>query len=78
MQNQTLSLDSITSKRKFKLPKLELEPFNGEVRYWLGVGRLGPKKIYDDDDIVGEEKYKHLILDTHKRSRNLYYLAFYE
>lgn len=36
-QNQytSLSLDGMATRRKFKLPNLELQPFNGKIKNWL-------------------------------------------
>lgn len=58
----------IASRRKFKLPKLELRKFDGDVRQWLQFwGQF--EKIDKDPDIVPEDKFQYLVQATVKGSR---------
>ncbi|XP_035221803.1 uncharacterized protein LOC118194722 [Stegodyphus dumicola] len=50
-------------KRNFKLPKLELQKFNGETRNWLGFwGQF--KKIDEDVNIDDDDKFQYLLQAT--------------
>ena len=55
------------TKRKFKLPKLELTKFNGDIKDWLSFWSQF-KKIHEDDDIEPEDKFQYLIQATERDS----------
>ncbi|XP_070515343.1 uncharacterized protein [Cardiocondyla obscurior] len=48
------------SKRSYKLPKIEISKFSGDIRDWLQFWSLF-KKIHEDADIVNEDKFQYLI-----------------
>ncbi|XP_024871304.1 uncharacterized protein LOC112454249 [Temnothorax curvispinosus] len=48
------------SKKSFKLPKIELAKFSGDVQEWLQFWSLF-KKIHDDADIANKDKFQYLI-----------------
>lgn len=51
---------SASHQRNYKLPKLELKKFNGDVRQWIGFwGQF--RKIHDDPNIDVEDKFQYLI-----------------
>ncbi|GBM38066.1 hypothetical protein AVEN_40947-1 [Araneus ventricosus] len=60
--------ESISNKRNFKLPKIELQKFYGSLKDWLSFWGLF-KKIAKDSDIPNEDKYQYLIQSTLKGSR---------
>ncbi|GBO35811.1 hypothetical protein AVEN_24543-1 [Araneus ventricosus] len=60
--------ESISNKRSFKLPKIELQKFDGGLKDWLSFWGLF-KKIDEDSDIPNEDKYQYLIQSTLKGSR---------
>ncbi|GBN53770.1 hypothetical protein AVEN_128855-1 [Araneus ventricosus] len=60
--------ESISNKRNFKLPKIELQKFDGNLKDWLSFWGLF-KKIDEDSDIPNEDKYQYLIQSTLKGSR---------
>ncbi|GBM93825.1 hypothetical protein AVEN_162243-1 [Araneus ventricosus] len=60
--------ESISNKRSFKLPKIELQKFDGSLKDWLSFWGLF-KKIDEDSDIPNEDKYQYLIQSTLKGSR---------
>ncbi|GBM37184.1 hypothetical protein AVEN_14957-1 [Araneus ventricosus] len=60
--------ESISNKRNFKLPKIELQKFDGSLKDWLSFWGLF-KKIDEDSDIANENKYQYLIQSTFKGSR---------
>ncbi|KAJ8970484.1 hypothetical protein NQ317_016240 [Molorchus minor] len=64
LKSQDLQRDggSVTSqsKRRFKLPKLEVTKFNGDVKNWIGFwGQI--RKIHDDEDIADEDMFQYLL-----------------
>ncbi|XP_035220186.1 uncharacterized protein LOC118193241 [Stegodyphus dumicola] len=52
-----------STKRNFKLPKLDLQKFNGETRNWLGFWRQF-KKIHEDVNIDDDDKSQYLLQAT--------------
>lgn len=60
------------TKRKFKLPALELKKFGGEVKDWLTFwGQF--KKINDDPDIDDSDKFQYLLqaMEINTRAREV-------
>ena len=57
-----------SSRRKLKLPKIELKTFSGEVRDWLGFWSQF-KRIHEDKDIEVEDKFQYLIQATSTGTR---------
>ena len=56
------------TKRKFKLPTLELKKFGGDVQDWLTFwGQL--KKIDGDPDIDEADKFQYLLQTTSPNTR---------
>lgn len=55
------------SRRKFRLPKIELKRFNGNVRNGIGFWRQF-RKIHEDNDIDGEDKFQKLLQATGPKS----------
>jgi len=47
-------------RRKFKLPKVELKKFGGELKEWLGFWSQF-KRIHDDADVEVEDKFHFLL-----------------
>ncbi|XP_035229520.1 uncharacterized protein LOC118201511 [Stegodyphus dumicola] len=51
----------------FRLPKLELKRFDGNIKNWLGFwGKF--KKIHDDDRIDADDKFQYLLQATEEGS----------
>ncbi|GBM33544.1 hypothetical protein AVEN_197303-1 [Araneus ventricosus] len=51
------------TKRNFRLLKLELKRFDGDIKNWLGFwGQF--KKIHDDDSIDSDDKFQFLLQAT--------------
>lgn len=50
----------VCSRRKLKLPKIELKKFGGEVKEWLSFWSQF-KRIHDDEGIRAEDKFQYLI-----------------
>ena len=57
-----------TAIKSFKLPKIELVKFSGEVREWLQFWSLF-KKIHEDHGMQKEEKFRYLIQAMVPQSR---------
>ncbi|XP_071056562.1 uncharacterized protein [Onthophagus taurus] len=53
LANQSLS-------HKFKLPKIELKKFGGDIREWLAFWSQF-KKVHEDEDLAPEDKFQYLI-----------------
>lgn len=54
------NVEMVNNRRKFRLPKLELKKFDGDVRNWiLFWGKF--KKIHEDNDIDLEDKFQYLL-----------------
>lgn len=63
---RSISETGKATKRKFKLPKIELKKFDGNIKNWLGFwGQF--KKINDDDNIDDDDKYQYLLQATSPR-----------
>lgn len=60
MSPTTFSGGHCEVRKTFKLPKIELIKFGGEVRDWLQFWSLF-KKIHDDPDIAKEDKFQYLL-----------------
>jgi hypothetical protein len=54
------SASTTTRKRNFKLPKIELKKFNGELKEWLGFWSQF-QKIDEDDTLHVTDKFQYLI-----------------
>lgn len=54
--------------RTFKLPKIELPKFNGELKDWLQFWSLF-KNIHEDSSITKEDKFQYLVQAMVKESR---------
>lgn len=75
-----LLLDDATSmpasqmgRRKFKLPKIELKKFGGELKEWLQFwGQF--RKIDEDEGLDDEDKFQYLIQSTTEGSRAREYI----
>ncbi|XP_055942529.1 uncharacterized protein LOC129972416 [Argiope bruennichi] len=70
--NPTVNADTLSSvggeKRKFKLPRLELKKFGGEIKDWLPFwGQF--VKIDEDNDIDETDKFQYLVQATIPNSR---------
>ncbi|KAF2890001.1 hypothetical protein ILUMI_16172, partial [Ignelater luminosus] len=52
--------DNADSKRKFKLPKIELKKFGGDLKDWLQFWSQF-KNIHEDKSITTEDKFQYLI-----------------
>ncbi|XP_045479807.1 cell division cycle 5-like protein [Harmonia axyridis] len=50
-------------KRKFRLPKIELKKFDGNVKNWIGFGGQF-RKIHEDKEIDLEDKFQYLLQAT--------------
>ncbi|XP_071036968.1 uncharacterized protein [Parasteatoda tepidariorum] len=58
--NEPSSQNGAEMKRKYKLPMLELQKFNGEIRNWLGFwGQF--RKIHEDNTIDDDDKFQYLV-----------------
>lgn len=55
-------------KRNFKLPKIEIKKFNGEVTEWLSFWSQF-EKIHEDDDIHDTDKFQYLVQAMIKGTR---------
>nr|XP_015920904.1 uncharacterized protein LOC107449773 [Parasteatoda tepidariorum] len=57
-------LDSLNeTKRNFRLPKLELKRFDGNIKNWLGFwGQFN--KIHEDNSIDSDNKFQYLLQAT--------------
>ncbi|OXA47646.1 Pro-Pol polyprotein [Folsomia candida] len=64
----TASGNSQHKKRTFKLPKIELKKFGGELKDWLGWWSLF-KKIHEDDDLDVADKFHYLLQSMEKGTR---------
>lgn len=49
-----------TMKRNFKLPKIELKKFNGDLKEWLGFWSQF-EKIHEDDSLHASDKFHYLV-----------------
>ncbi|GBL54168.1 hypothetical protein AVEN_92-1, partial [Araneus ventricosus] len=58
----------VTEKRRFKLPKLELRKFDGDVKEWLYFWSQF-EKIHDDPSIEDSDKFQYLLQSTVEGSR---------
>ena len=56
------------SKRRFKLPKIELKKFSGKLKDWLQFWSQF-KNIHEDKDINDEDKFQYLIQSINPNSR---------
>jgi hypothetical protein len=56
----TASGGRLEKKRQFKLPKIELKKFNGEVTEWLSCWSQF-KKIHEDEDLHSSDKFQYLV-----------------
>jgi hypothetical protein len=66
--NKSDVTSEIASKRRFKLPKVELKKFSGDIKEWLGFwGQF--KKIHEDTEIAPEDKFIYLSQSTVEGSR---------
>ncbi|XP_055924479.1 uncharacterized protein LOC129956576 [Argiope bruennichi] len=70
--NPAVNADTSSSvggeKRKFKLPRLELKKFGGEIKDWLPFwGQF--RKIDEDNDIDETDKFQYLVQATIPNSR---------
>ncbi|XP_055948336.1 uncharacterized protein LOC129981504 [Argiope bruennichi] len=70
--NPSVNADTLSSvggeKRKFKLPRLELKKFGGEIKDWLPCwGQF--RKIDEDNDIDETDKFQYLVQATIPNSR---------
>uniref|UniRef100_A0A5S6QNZ5 Ty3 transposon capsid-like protein domain-containing protein n=1 Tax=Trichuris muris TaxID=70415 RepID=A0A5S6QNZ5_TRIMR len=63
---------SSRSRRRFRLPKLELKRFNGDIDQWLSFW-ISFAQIHEDDSIAPEDKFQYLIqcMDENSRAREL-------
>ncbi|KAF2891198.1 hypothetical protein ILUMI_14975, partial [Ignelater luminosus] len=52
--------DNADSKRRFKLPKIELKKFGGDLKDWLQFWSQF-KNIHEDKSITTEDKFQYLI-----------------
>ncbi|KAF2886493.1 hypothetical protein ILUMI_19680 [Ignelater luminosus] len=52
--------DNADSKRRFKLPKIELKKFDGDLKDWLQFWSQF-KNIHEDKSITTEDKFQYLI-----------------
>ncbi|XP_055929785.1 uncharacterized protein LOC129960390 [Argiope bruennichi] len=70
--NPAVNDDTLSSvggeKRKFKLPRLELKKFGGEIKDWLPF-RGQFQKIDEDNDIDETDKFQYLVQATIPNSR---------
>ncbi|KAJ8982623.1 hypothetical protein NQ317_002674 [Molorchus minor] len=62
------SADSVTGKRKFKLPTIELKKFNDNLKDWLPFWAQF-KKVHEDDEIDLNDKIAYLSQATVPGSR---------
>lgn len=58
--NLSIAGDNASNRRNFKLPKIELKKFNGEVKEWLQFWAQF-KKIHENTLIDNEDKFQYLI-----------------
>jgi hypothetical protein len=59
----------ISGKRKtYKLPKIEIRKFDGDLRNWIGFWAQF-EKIHDDPDIHDVDKFQYLVQATKEGSR---------
>jgi hypothetical protein len=56
----TVSGRRLEKKRQFKLPKIELKKFNGEVTEWLSWWAQF-QKIHEDEDLHCSDKFQYLL-----------------
>jgi hypothetical protein len=56
----TASGGRLEKKRQFKLPKIELKKFNGEVTEWLSWWAQF-QKIHEDEDLHCSDKFQYLV-----------------
>ncbi|KFD60570.1 hypothetical protein M514_27274 [Trichuris suis] len=56
------------SRRRFRLPKLELKTFNGDIDQWLSFWSSFIQ-IHEDDDLSPEDKFQYLIQCMEENSR---------
>ncbi|XP_071041967.1 uncharacterized protein [Parasteatoda tepidariorum] len=65
-----ISLDgcSLSTKRKLKLPKIELVKFSSELKDWLSFWSQF-KRIHEDNELENEDKFQYLIQCISKGTR---------
>ncbi|XP_046402533.1 uncharacterized protein LOC124168369 [Ischnura elegans] len=61
----TISNTGSVSKRRLKLPKIELQKFDGKLKSWLGWWSHF-RKIHDDDTLTDSDKVEYLSQATEK------------
>lgn len=66
--NRTVVENETNSKRNFKLPKIELQKFDGNLKDWLSFWGLF-EKIHEDVNISEVDKFQYLLQSTQKGSR---------
>ncbi|CAG7831255.1 unnamed protein product, partial [Allacma fusca] len=49
-----------SSKKRFRLPKLEIQKFGSDLKEWLCFWSLF-KKIHEDEDVDSEDKFQYLL-----------------
>jgi len=49
-----------SSRRTYKLPKIEIKKFNGELKEWLGFWSQF-KKIHSDEELHNSDKFQYLV-----------------
>ncbi|GBN38795.1 hypothetical protein AVEN_75280-1 [Araneus ventricosus] len=67
-QQNVSTILNTTEKRRFKLPKLELRKFDGDVKEWLYFWSQF-EKIHDDSSIEDSDKFQYLLQSTVEGSR---------
>lgn len=66
--NTTTAYTNSTQDKRYKLPKIELQKFNGDLKEWLLFWNLF-KNIHDDKSISKEDKFQYLVQAMVKDSR---------
>ena len=60
MASNSVAADSVVSKKKYKLPTLEIKKFSGEIKDWLQFWGLF-RKIHEDSEMSEEDKFQFLL-----------------
>jgi hypothetical protein len=62
-ERSVITTAGATAHRTFKLPKIEIKKFNGDLKEWLGFSSQF-EKIHNDTELHASDKFQYLVLST--------------
>ena len=60
MHDQNLHISSTVTTNNFKLPKLNIQPFNGDYKDWLSFKDLYVSLVHNNVNLSNVQKYQYL------------------